>query len=79
MIWILGIYLFPAIVILIWLYIIAEPGDSLWDILYQEDIKDIFWVLIIPVLNYIFLGIFIKNHIHIEIILSKFVKDKKKK
>lgn len=79
MLWILGIYLFPTVVVLTWLYIIAEPGDNLWDVLCEEDIEDVFWVLIIPALNYIFLGIFIKNHIHIEVILSKFVKGKKKK
>lgn len=79
MLWILGIYLFPAIVVLIWLYIIAEPGDSLWDVLYQEDMEDMLWVLIIPILNYIFLGVFIRTHINLESILSKFIKGKKKK
>lgn len=81
MIWliILGIYLFPIISIFTWFYIIAEPGDSLWDIICEQDLDDILWGFFVPLLNLVFLGIVMHANGFSEIILSKFVKGKKKK
>lgn len=81
MIWliILGIYLFPIISIFTWFYIIAKPGDSLWDVLCDLDLVNALWGFFIPILNLIFLGITINDQICTKTILSKFVKGKKKK
>lgn len=81
MIWliILGIYLFPIISIFTWFYIIAEPGDSLWDVICEQDVDDILWGFFVPLLNLVFLGMIIYANVFSETILSKFVKGKKKK
>ena len=81
MIWliILGIYLFPIISIFTWFYIIAEPGDSLWDVICEQDLDDILWGFFIPLLNLVFLGMVMHANGFLETILSKFVKGKKKK
>ena len=81
MIWliILGIYLFPIISIFTWFYIIAEPGDSLWDVICEQDADDILWGFFVPLLNLAFLSILIYDNVFSETILSKFVKGKKKK
>ena len=57
MIWMLflGVYLLPIIIVLTGLYIVAKPGESLYDVLYEEDLEDIIWFLFIPLLNYIIL------------------------
>lgn len=81
MIWliILGIYLFPIISIFTWFYIIAEPGDSLWDVICEQDLDDILWGFFVPLLNLVFLGIVMHANGFSKTILSKFVKGKKKK
>ena len=75
----LGLYILPIIIILIRLYIIAEPGDSLWDVLCEEDLEDVVWFIFVPLINYAILGTYLKNYISSKRILSKFVKGKKKK
>lgn len=81
MIWliILGIYLLPIISIFTYLYIIAEPGDSLWDMVCEQDLDDVLWGFFVPLLNLVFLGMVIHANICSQTILSKFVKGKKKK
>lgn len=81
MIWIafLGLYILPIIIVLTGLYIVAKPGESLYDVLYEEDLEEIIWLIFVPLFNYILLCEHLANHISFEKILKKFVKSKKKK
>lgn len=76
---ILVIYLLPIISIFTWLYIIAKPGDSLWDMICKQDLSGILWGFFIPILNLIFLCLIMHETAWLKPILSKFVKGKKKK
>lgn len=82
MIWMIALlvwYVLPIIIILIGLYITANPGESLYDVLYEEHLNEVIWFIFAPLVNYVILGEYLGNHISSEKILSKFVKRKKKK